>query len=109
MRFIGRISPEVLIIVKNALIPYIPELTAPKLVEALEKYDPELTNARGVKDAYYTINDAAKLIDCTVPTIYNWKRRGKIRFHKVGDKTYIPKEDIDKIIGIKNVPALPAT
>ena len=98
MRFIGNVSPEVLIIVKNALLPYIPELTPTKLVTALQQYDPDLTNAIGVNDNYYTIQNAAKLIDCTLPTLYNWKRKGKIRFKKVGDKTYIPKEDIDKII-----------
>ena len=98
MRFIGNVSPEVLIIVKNALLPYIPELTPTKLVTALQQYDPDLTNAIGVNDNYYTIQNAAKLIDCTLPTLYNWKRKGKILFKKVGDNTYIPKEDIDKII-----------
>ena len=94
---LNHVNPEVLTIVKNALLPYFPDLTQSILVDALLTYDDgDATDS--VKTNYYTLKEAAKKLDCTLPTIYAWEKRGKLSIKKIGSKSYISKSDIQKII-----------
>ena len=97
MLCLNHVSPEVLTIVKNALLPYFPDLTQSKLVDALLEYD-DGNATDSVKTNYYTLQEAAKKLDCTIPTIYAWEKKGKLAIKKIGSKSYISKADIQAII-----------
>lgn len=44
---------------------------------------------------------AAKRLGVTRMTLWNWKKKGIIEFHKIGHMNYIKSEDIDRLLGIK--------
>lgn len=41
-----------------------------------------------------TVREAAGLLDVTVQTVHDWKRRGLLKYHKLGSRTYILKADV---------------
>ena len=41
-----------------------------------------------------TVREAAGLLDVTVQTVHDWKRRGLLKYHKLGSRTYIKKADV---------------
>ena len=91
------VNDEVLLIVKNALLPYFPDLTQSKLVDALCAYDAEAADC-SVKVNFYLLQDAAKMLNVTLPTLYNWEKKGRLTIKKIGKVSYVPKSDIQKII-----------
>ena len=62
----------------------------------------ELTNAPAAPaapptaptDELLSIREAAELLGVTVQTVHEWKRRGLLRFHKLGSRSYILRRDI---------------
>ena len=45
-------------------------------------------------DELLSIREAATLLGVTVQTVHEWKRRGLLRFHKLGSRSYILRRDI---------------
>ena len=45
-------------------------------------------------DELLSIQEAATLLGVTVQTVHEWKRRGLLRFHKLGSRSYILRRDI---------------
>jgi len=45
-------------------------------------------------DELLTVKEAAQALDVTVQTVHDWKRRGLLKYHKLGSRTYIKKEDV---------------
>ena len=45
-------------------------------------------------DELLSIREAAKMLDVTVQTVHDWKRRGLLRYHKLGSRSYIKKADV---------------
>lgn len=41
-----------------------------------------------------TVREAAQVLDVTVQTVHDWKRRGMLKYHKLGSRTYIKKADV---------------
>ena len=41
-----------------------------------------------------TVREAARLLDVTVQTVHEWKRRGLLKYHKLASRTYIKKTDL---------------
>lgn len=46
----------------------------------------------------YTINEAAKILKLSSPTIYRLMDAGKIRYAKIGARRLIPQSELSKII-----------
>jgi excisionase family DNA binding protein len=42
-------------------------------------------------DELLTIREAAALLDVTVQTVHDWKRRGLLKFHKLGSRSYLKR------------------
>ena len=45
-------------------------------------------------DELLSIREAATLLGVTVQTVHEWKRRGLLKFHKLGSRSYILRGDI---------------
>ena len=45
-------------------------------------------------DELLSIREAAELLGVTVQTCHEWKRRGMLRYHKLGSRSYIKRGDI---------------
>ena len=45
-------------------------------------------------DELLSIRDAATLLGVTVQTIHEWKRRGLLRYHKLGSRSYLKRADV---------------
>lgn len=45
-------------------------------------------------DELLTVREAAQMLDVTVQTVHDWKRRGLLKYHKLGSRTYIKKADV---------------
>ena len=45
-------------------------------------------------DELLSIHEAAELLGVTVQTCHEWKRRGMLRYHKLGSRSYIKRGDI---------------
>ncbi|GAB2461299.1 hypothetical protein GCM10011375_12390 [Hymenobacter qilianensis] len=45
-------------------------------------------------DELLTLREAAQVLDVTVQTVHDWKRRGLLKYHKLGSRTYIKKADV---------------
>ena len=48
----------------------------------------------GLGDELLTVREAAQALDVTVQTVHDWKRRGLLKYHKLGSRTYIKKADV---------------
>jgi excisionase family DNA binding protein len=54
-----------------------------------------------IKQEYFSLAEAAKILGVSVPTLYRWKYAGKIHFYKIaGTVIRVKREDIDKLIEI---------
>jgi excisionase family DNA binding protein len=45
-------------------------------------------------DELLTIREAAALLDVTVQTVHEWKRRGLLHFHKLGSRSYLKRGEM---------------
>ena len=69
-------------------------------IRAIVRY--ELTNAPAAPagpptapvDELLSIREAATLLGVTVQTVHEWKRRGLLRYHKLGSRSYLKRADV---------------
>ena len=61
----------------------------------------ELTNAPAAPlagpaptDELLSIREAATLLGVTVQTVHEWKRRGLLKYHKLGSRSYLKRFDV---------------
>ncbi|MBU6119493.1 helix-turn-helix domain-containing protein [Hymenobacter siberiensis] len=45
-------------------------------------------------DELLSIREAAEMLGVTIQTVHEWKRRGLLKYHKLGSRTYIKKTDV---------------
>lgn len=45
-------------------------------------------------EALLTIREAAALLDVTVQTAHDWKRRGLLKYYKMGSRTYFKRAEV---------------
>ena len=45
-------------------------------------------------DDLLSIREAANLLGVTVQTVHEWKRRGMLRYHKLGSRSYLKRADV---------------
>ena len=45
-------------------------------------------------DELLSIGDAAALLGVTVQTVHEWKRRGLLKYHKLGSRSYLKRADV---------------
>ena len=45
-------------------------------------------------DELLSIREAATLLGVTVQTVHEWKRRGLLRYHKLGSRSYLKRADV---------------
>ena len=58
----------------------------------------KIITIKDVAADYYKISEVAEIFNVTRRTIYRWINRGKLRRCRFGKPTYIPKEDVGKLI-----------
>ncbi|WP_345056448.1 helix-turn-helix domain-containing protein [Hymenobacter glaciei] len=46
------------------------------------------------RDELLTIREAAALLDVTVQTVHEWKRRGLLKYNKIASRSYIKRADV---------------
>lgn len=52
-----------------------------------------------VEQAWFSVQDAAKYLGVSRPTIYRWSKEGKLPIYKIADGVArVSKEDIDKLL-----------
>jgi len=47
------------------------------------------------------LSKAASMLGVTKMTLWNWKYKEKIKFHKIGSMNYIDQETLDNLLGVK--------
>lgn len=45
-------------------------------------------------DELLSIREAAELLGVTVQTVHEWKRLGRLKYHKLGSRSYLKRADI---------------
>ena len=45
-------------------------------------------------DELLSIQEAAQMLGVTVQTVHEWKRRGLLKYHKLGSRSYLKKADV---------------
>ena len=45
-------------------------------------------------DELLSVREAAELLGVTVQTVHEWKRRGLLRYHKLGSRSYLKRADV---------------
>ena len=45
-------------------------------------------------DELLSIREAATLLGVTVQTVHEWKRRGLLKYHKLGSRSYLKRGDV---------------
>ena len=45
-------------------------------------------------DELLSIREAAALLGVTVQTVHEWKRRGLLKYHKLGSRSYLKRADV---------------
>ena len=52
-------------------------------------------------DELLSIREAATLLGVTVQTVHEWKRRGLLKYHKLGSRSYLKKADV--VAGLQGI------
>lgn len=47
-----------------------------------------------IADELLSIREAATLLGVTVQTVHEWKRRGLLKYHKLGSRSYLKRADV---------------
>ena len=45
-------------------------------------------------DELLSVHEAAAMLGVTVQTVHEWKRRGLLKYHKLGSRTYLKRADV---------------
>ena len=45
-------------------------------------------------DELLSVREAATLLGVTVQTVHEWKRRGLLKYHKLGSRSYLKRADV---------------
>jgi excisionase family DNA binding protein len=45
-------------------------------------------------DELLSIREAAQMLGVTVQTVHEWKRRGLLKYHKLGSRSYLKRADV---------------
>ena len=45
-------------------------------------------------DELLSIREAAEMLGVTVQTVHEWKRRGLLKYHKLGSRSYLKRADV---------------
>jgi excisionase family DNA binding protein len=54
-----------------------------------------LTGANAASaDELLSIREAATMLGVTVQTVHEWKRRGLLKYHKLGSRSYLKRADV---------------
>ena len=101
MRIKNQINQSIITAAVAMLNPFIPELSATRLIAALQAYDCEgkeqdAVNARPRQP--YTVDEVCKLFRVSRPSIYRMAKEGKLRLIKIGRSTRIPAEEVDALL-----------
>jgi excisionase family DNA binding protein len=48
----------------------------------------------GPVDEVLSIREAATMLGVTVQTVHEWKRRGLLKYHKLGGRSYLKRADV---------------
>lgn len=65
---------------------------------ALAKF---LSKPEPSSEKYLTINEVAKLLNVSLPTIWAWRKEGKLPFKRIGRRVLFSKTDVEK--SLKNI------
>ena len=79
------IPDTILTAATGLLVPFIPELTNKKLLQALKKTTPEVKDPEILRPL--TIKQTAELLQVSRCTIHRWIAAGKLRFVRFGDRS----------------------
>jgi excisionase family DNA binding protein len=52
------------------------------------------TETNPVIDELLSIREAASMLHVTVQTVHEWKRRGLLKYHKLGSRSYLKRADV---------------
>lgn len=64
------------------------------VIKALENYSSSKHNPQPTKE-YYTRKELAKLLNCSVSTIYNWTVLGKLKAVGIGNRVLYPVHEVN--------------
>ena len=45
-------------------------------------------------DELLSVREAAEMLGVTVQTVHEWKRRGLLKYHKLGSRSYLKRADV---------------
>lgn len=60
----------------------------------LQHHAPPAAPATAPPDELLSIREAADLLGVTVQTVHEWKRRGLLKYHKLGSRSYLKRADV---------------
>jgi excisionase family DNA binding protein len=60
----------------------------------LQHTPPAPTGASPTVDELLSIREAAELLGVTVQTVHEWKRIGRLRYHKMGSRSYLKRAEV---------------
>jgi excisionase family DNA binding protein len=65
-------------------------------------FQQEATTVAPQKDKLLNIDEVCSLLKISKPTLHNWKRDGRLPFHRIGSKVYFKeKEVLEAMKGVK--------
>lgn len=60
----------------------------------LQNHQPAAAPPAALADELLSVREAAELLGVTVQTIHDWKRRGLLKYHKLGSRSYLKRADV---------------
>lgn len=58
------------------------------------QHAPAAPTATPPTEELLSIREAAELLGVTVQTVHEWKRRGLLKYHKLGSRTYLKRAEV---------------
>jgi len=66
----------------------------PMIRHELAQVQPVMSPAQPLAEELLTVQQAAQLLDVSVATVHEWKRRGVLTYRKVGGRVYLGRADV---------------
>lgn len=60
----------------------------------LHQHAPAVPVGASPTDELLSIREAATMLGVTVQTVHEWKRRGMLKYHKLGSRSYLKRADV---------------
>lgn len=98
MKVKNQIPPSIITAAVGILNPFVPDITASKLIAALQDYASSKSTLDERPQKPYTVREVTKILMISKPTVYRMFEDGTLTRLKIRNSTRIPAKEINQLL-----------